>query len=56
MFNIVVGRFEVIWIDDFYMNYGILLLSGEVLEDGFLVSGKYVVGVDFLDWGWRIEY
>jgi len=55
-FNSVTKKFEVSWIDDFHMNYGILFSVGDPMVNGFWVSGKYAVGADQPDWGWKTVY
>ena len=55
-FNSVTKKFEISWIDDFHMNYGILFSEGDPTTGGFWVSGKYAVGPDQPDWGWKTVY
>jgi hypothetical protein len=55
-FNHVDRRFEVSWIDDFHMSYGILFSMGEENEKGFSVKGSYDSGPGTPAWGWRTTY
>jgi len=55
-FNSVTKKFEISWIDDFHMNYGILFSEGDPTASGFWVSGKYAVGPDQPAWGWKTVY
>jgi Protein of unknown function (DUF1579) len=52
-FNSVTKQFQVSWIDDFHMNYGIMFSEGEATEGGFVVRGKYDVAPNTPPWGWR---
>ena len=56
VFNSVTKKFEISWIDDFHMNYGILFSEGDPTASGFWVRGKYAVGPDQPDWGWKTVY
>lgn len=55
-FNSAMKKFQVSWIDDFHMNYGILFSEGGRIERGFAVLGKYAVAPDQPPWGWRTEF
>jgi hypothetical protein len=55
-FNKMAQAFQTTWIDDFHMNYGILISQGEALERGFSVRGDYEVGNGQPAWGWRTAY
>jgi hypothetical protein len=55
-FNPVEGRFQISWIDDFHMSYGILFSEGGRTEKGFAVAGKYAAGPDQPPWGWRTVF
>lgn len=55
-FNSVSKKFEISWIDDFHMNYGIMFSEGERTETGFSVVGNYTVGPDQPDWSWKTVY
>jgi hypothetical protein len=52
-FNSVTKRFQISWVDDFHMNYGILFSEGEATERGFVVTGKYDVAPGTPAWGWK---
>lgn len=54
--NGVTGTFQISWMDDFHMNYAILVSEGDGTERGFSVFGKYDVGEGHPQWGWRTEY
>ncbi len=47
-FDSVKTRFQVAWVDDFHMNYGILFSEGDRTKTGFVVVGKYAVGLELL--------
>jgi hypothetical protein len=55
-FNSVTDKYEIMWIDDFHMNYGILFSEGEQATNGFVVIGKYAVGPDQPCWGWKTVF
>lgn len=55
-YNPVDKRFEVSWIDDFHMSYGILFSVGAEIESGFSVQGTYDSGPGTPVWGWRTTY
>lgn len=52
-FNSVTKRFQISWVDDFHMNYGIMFSEGEATERGFVVKGKYDVAPSTPPWGWK---
>jgi hypothetical protein len=55
-FNSVKETFQTSWVDDFHMNYGIMFSEGGRTRTGFCVVGKYAVGSDQPDWGWKTVY
>lgn len=55
-FNKVTKSYQVVWVDDFHMNYAILFSEGKTRDKGFEVHGKYDVGDGQPQWGWRTEY
>lgn len=55
-FNSIKETFETSWIDDFHMSYAILFSVGPAVEGGFDVQGKYDIGKNDPQWGWRTEY
>lgn len=55
-FNSATAKFQSSWVDDFHMNYGLLISEGSPIENGFSVFGKYAVGDGSPDWGWRTDY
>ena len=55
-FNSMTKVFQISWIDDFHTNYAIMFSQGESAEHGFKVLGKYDVGENQPQWGWRTEY
>ena len=55
-FNSVTKRFQVAWVDDFHMNYGILFSQGEATERGFVVKGTYEVAPNTPAWGWKTVF
>ena len=52
-FNSVTKRFQISWVDDFHMNYGIMFSEGEATERGFVVKGKYDIAPNTPPWGWK---
>ena len=54
--NSVTKRFQISWVDDFHMNYAILFSEGDAMDRGFFVSGKYDVGPDIPQWGWKTVF
>ena len=55
-FNSVTKRFQISWVDDFHMNYGIMFSEGEATERGFVVIGKYAVTPNTPPWGWKTVF
>jgi hypothetical protein len=55
-YNSMMKQFEISWIDDFHMNYGILFSEGEAKPRGFIVKGKYSIGPGKPSWGWNTVY
>ncbi len=55
-FNAVTNTFQLSWVDDFHMNYGIMLSEGNRTETGFMVIGEYAVGPDQPPWGWKTVF
>ena len=55
-FNSVTKRFQVSWVDDFHMNYGILFSEGEATTHGFVVKGQYDVEPNTPPWGWKTVF
>jgi len=55
-FNAMKKKFQTSWVDDFHMNYGIMFSEGDRTEKGFVVTGKYDVGVGQPGWGWKTVY
>jgi len=55
-FNSVTRRFQLSWVDDFHMNYGIMFSEGEATERGFVVKGKYDVAPNSPPWGWKTVF
>jgi hypothetical protein len=56
VFNSVTHRYQVAWIDDFHMNYAIMISEGEVAGQTLTVTGSYDVGGDSPPWGWKTVY
>ncbi|MFH1998318.1 MAG: DUF1579 domain-containing protein [Planctomycetota bacterium] len=56
VFNSVKKKFQISWIDEFHMNYGILFSEGDHTRTGFFVVGKYDVGPDQPPWGWKTVF
>jgi len=54
--NTVTKRYQISWIDDFHMNYAIMLSEGEATERGFVVKGKYDTAPDTPPWGWKTVF
>ena len=54
--NGVTRKFQIMWMDDFHMNYAILNSEGDATERGFSVFGKYDLGEGHPQWGWRTDY
>lgn len=55
-FHSVTKRFQISWVDDFHMNYGIMFSEGEATERGFAVKGKYDVAPNTPPWGWKTVF
>ena len=55
-FNAVTKSFQISWVDDFHMNYAIMFSQGEAAQRGFSVRGKYDVGENQPQWGWRTDF
>lgn len=55
-FNSVKKKFQTSWVDDFHMNYGIMFSQGDRTKTGFVVVGKYDVGIDQPPWGWKTTF
>ena len=55
-FNSVRKVVQSSWVDDFHMNYAIMFSEGPATDDGFTVSGKYDVGPDDPQWGWKTVF
>lgn len=55
-YNSVTKKFQISWVDDFHMNYGILFSEGDRTERGFVVRGNYAVGPDQPPWGWKTVF
>lgn len=54
--NKVTKQVQVTWIDDFHMNYAIMISEGPALEIlGYRVSGQYDVREGTPRWGWKTE-
>lgn len=56
VFNSVERKYQVSWIDDFHMNYGIMFSEGESNEKSIIVFGTYAAGPDKPKWGWKTVY
>ena len=55
-YNPVKERFQIAWVDDFHMNYGIMFSEGVPTERGFSVTGQYDVGPSAPPWGWKTVF
>jgi hypothetical protein len=55
-FNFITKTFQTSWVDDFHMNYAIMLSEGKATEHGFTVKGEYDTGENQPRWGWRTEF
>lgn len=55
-FNSVTKRFQISWVDDFHMNYGIMFSEGGATERGFVVKGEYFFTADSPAWGWKTVF
>ena len=49
-------RFQISWVDDFHMNYGIMFSEGDATERGFVVKGTYAVAPNTPPWGWKTVF
>lgn len=56
VWNKVTNQYEVSWVDDFHMNYAIMVSSGSLGPQGLNVRGSYEVGPGQPAWGWRTIY
>ena len=56
VFNSASNKFEISWMDDFHMNYGILFSEGDQADSGFSVFGKYAICSDQPSWGWKTVF
>lgn len=54
--NTITQRFQIVWVDDFHMNYAILFSEGEATARGFEVKGKYDAAPNVPQWGWRTVF
>jgi hypothetical protein len=55
-FNSVTKRFQISWVDDFHMNYGIMFSEGGATERGFVVKAKYDVAPNTPTWNWKTVF
>lgn len=55
-YNPVAKKFQVSWVDDFHMNYGILFSEGGRTKTGFTVLGEYAAGPGQKPWGWKTVF
>ncbi len=55
-FNAPKKQYQLAWIDDFHMNYGIMFSEGRPTDTGFVVVGQYETGPGSPPWRWRTEY
>lgn len=55
-FNSVTKQYQTSWVDDFHMNYAIMVSQGSSTDLGFSVNGEYDVAEGQPRWGWRTEY
>jgi len=56
VFNSGNNKYQVTWMDDFHMNYGIMFSEGDATPSGFVVVGQYAVGPDLPPWSWKTVY
>ena len=54
--NSLMKEFEVAWVDDFHMSTGIMFSHGDAIGNGFFVQGKYAMGPNEPEWGWKTVY
>jgi hypothetical protein len=55
-FNSVTKKFQVSWVDDLHMNYGIMASEGDATERGLIVRGTHEVAPNTPAWGWRTVF
>ncbi len=55
-FNAVRKVFQIVWIDDFHMNYALMFSEGEATDNGFAVKGEYDIEVGTPVWGWKTVF
>jgi Protein of unknown function (DUF1579). len=55
-FNSMRKVFQTSWVDDFHMNYAILVSEGPATDRGFSVRGDYDLGGNQPKWGWRTQF
>lgn len=55
-YNRITKRFQVSWVDDFHMNYAIMMSEGEATPRGFVVTGKYDTEPNAPQWGWKTVF
>lgn len=55
-FNSVTRRFQTSWVDEFHMNYAIMLSEGDATDRGFVVKGEYDTGPSSPRWGWKTVF
>lgn len=55
-YNPAEKKFQISWIDDFHMSYGILFSQGLSTKTGFVVNGKYSMGPGQPVWGWKTVF
>ena len=56
VFNSVTKKYEISWVDDFHMNYGIMFSEGDPARNGFAVVGQYDVGPEQPPWSWKTVF
>ncbi|RMD48273.1 MAG: DUF1579 domain-containing protein [Ignavibacteria bacterium] len=56
IFNQAKEKWEVTWLDEFHMNYGILFSEGSGDGNEFMVFGNYATSPGKPDWGWETKY
>jgi hypothetical protein len=54
--NGVTGRYQISWMDDFHMNYALLISEGDAGENGFSVKGEYAWDANQPCWSWRTQF
>ena len=55
-YNSITKMFQSSWVDDFHMSDSIMFSQGKATANGFSVSGKYDIGENQPQWGWRTAY